>query len=257
MKLPSHGALPTWLWAGSELIQLVKESRSHCSDPNRERDVGWCVRERERDPNPGTVHWASILTCFKTTCFIRPSAVNKPSWKRAASEQRAYCASLSAHTTADWRSPCLFLVFFYALLSFWSCLYILTDFPVISTFKYPHEVRSALRPRHNSIMQLWCRRWPWLWILWIGSSQCSLQSAATVHLVVFCFLWCSIDPWGRNLSLLLLSSPHSTSFTEVLQYFNMWVLNRTCHMLQFSRTQVKRDDYVTQTFSDVANPFAH
>lgn len=86
------------------------------------------MRERERDPNPGTVHWASILTCFKTTCFIRPSAVNKPSWKRAASEQRAYCASLSAHTTADWRSPCLFLVFLYALLSFWSCLYILTDF---------------------------------------------------------------------------------------------------------------------------------
>lgn len=34
-------------------------------------------------------------------------------------------------------------------------------------------------------------------------------------------------------------------------------LNRTCHMLQFSRMQVKRDDYVTQTFSDVANPFAH
>lgn len=97
---------------------------------------------------------------------------------------------------------------------------------MISTFKYPHEVRSALRPRHNSIMQFWCRRWPWLWILWIGSSQCSLQSAATVHLVVFCFLWCSIDPWGRNLSLLLLSSPHSTSFTEVLQYFNMWVFEQ-------------------------------
>lgn len=111
MKLPSHGALPTWLWAGSELIQLVKESRSHCSDPNRERELlaGERESERERDPNPGTVHWASILTCFKTTCFIRPSAVNKPSWKRAASEQRAYCASLSAHTTADWRSPCLFL----------------------------------------------------------------------------------------------------------------------------------------------------
>lgn len=53
---------------------------THCSNPNR-----WDILAGQGHPNPGTlVQQASILTCLKTTCFIRPSALDKSSWKSAA-----------------------------------------------------------------------------------------------------------------------------------------------------------------------------
>lgn len=47
----------------------------------------------------GSWSWDSILTCFKTTCFIRPSALNEPSWKNVAAfiTESLLSLSVSSH----------------------------------------------------------------------------------------------------------------------------------------------------------------
>lgn len=179
-------------------------AQSHCFDPNRVRWVGWW----ERILNAGTlVLWASILTCFKTTCFIRPSALNKTSWKNGATD----CSLHNSEPTVPLRQLIPqqtdtvlvfhFFVFLYILQSFCrSQLSLYLDNSLL--LKHPQQSSVKLPPRHNSIIQVWRR----LWNLWFCSRQCSLQSAATLHLVFFMMLY-----WALKQEFVLLLSPFPTA----------------------------------------------
>lgn len=91
------------------------------------------------DPHHGTlVHWASILTCFKTTCFIRPSALNKPSWKNAAA---AACSLHNSEPTAPLRQHTNAALLLRILLSFCHSPHILTADD--SRFNSPFQTDAA------------------------------------------------------------------------------------------------------------------
>lgn len=152
-KIWRHGGLANLASSGS--------ATRHCFGPNR---VRFCWRAGE-DPNPGTlVHWASILTCFKTTCFIRPSALNKPSWKNAAAFITASLLRLIPQRTDAALVLVLFSYTFSHLLrqllldldkqihhNLLLCFFLFFFFFFINIF---HEAAQTLLLRHNRIIPL-------------------------------------------------------------------------------------------------------
>lgn len=205
-----------WFWlhfsftSPSSLTELGLHNSSSSTESkslfwSKLSELCWLVRE---DPNPGTlVHWASSLTCFKTTCFIRPSAHSQTSWNNAAAECSPHnsepIAPLGQLTTQQTHSVllCNFCSLIYSSLM--SCHgssslhYILTTdrlqqffvLNILNTHSFlPDTItstRSGTGPHPT---------WDSLDLFHPVFAAVSCHNTS-------CFLWCSIDPWSRSLSL--------------------------------------------------------
>lgn len=155
----------------------------------------------------GSWSWDSILTCFKTTCFIRPSALNEPSWKNVAAfiTESLLSLSVSSHHSrlTQSLSSTLFFSYTFFFLSRAVVLIIWTTHSFYLLFKKTSSTKQSSVP--DTIVS--------------SSSGFPGLGPASVHcsqlpqyILLFFFKCCSIDPWGRNLSfsfLLFPPAPHS------------------------------------------------
>lgn len=192
----------------------------------------------------GSWSWDSILTCFKTTCFIRPSALNEPSWKNVAAfiTESLLSLSVSSHHSrlTQSLSSTLFFSYTFFFLSRAVVLIIWTTHSFYLLFKKTSSTKQSSVP--DTIVSS-SSGFPGLGPASVHCSQLPQYILLFFLNVALLIPEAGICPFPFSFSL-----QHHIHWDSTVQSVNM--VYKTCHMLQLTqRNAVKRADYVTQTLS--------